>query len=636
MTKPVRVVISESPQRVYFIERSFVGMVKHFPVWHSILRVFLPPLCTVFLFIIAIFLVILPGIEQGYIERKKEMLTKLTDVQRDVLNRFYTREQSGELTREQAQQQAIDIIRHIRYGSEGRNYFWINNMQGRMVMHPYRPDLENDTSDPLANELLLRFVDIVQADCEGFIEYIWQRHDDISSREPKLSFVKGFAPWNWVIGTGVYIVDVEAEMRRFEYKIIAFSLIILAVVTMLSVIIIVQNTLSDRKRVEMAQNLQKSHAEYKSLVENVNIGIYRTLETGGGRFIKANTVMAQIFGYDSVDEILEVPPTDLYADPAERSLLIEEIKQHGTIKNKRLRIKKKNGQLFWGLVSINAVFDDKGELQFFDGVVEDITDQVRMAEEKEHLLKRLAEKNEELESILYVSSHDLRTPLITIQGFCNELGNCCNELFTGIDTIAIPEKSKKKLAPLVSDEIPRCLSKIESAVRKITSLVDGLLRLSLLSTMDVTHERIDMDHLMRSIVTAKRSLIHDETISILVDSLPPCMGCEAAVRHIFENLIDNACHYRHPTRPLTIRISAHSEDAHVEYCVEDNGIGIEPEYQYKIFDIFQQLNPRDSSAGDGLGLTIVKRLLDRLDGAIRVESHYEHYTRFYVSLPKAE
>ncbi len=602
-----------------------------------LLKIFIPALLTIVLYIIAIFVIILPNIEQGFIERKKEMTKRLVESQWHILEYYHSLEKQGIRTRQQAQERAKALFHEIRYGHEKLDYFWVNDFQCRMISHPYRPDLENKDlstlADPNGKFLVAEFVNTVMKDCEGYVDYIWQWHADEAKLAHKLSFVKGFWPWGWIIGTGVYIEDVQTEVNQFIKKIVKFSAVILAIVTSLSILIVVQSSISDRKRIITEENLAKSHAEYKSLVEHINLGVFRTTVEGEGRFIKVNTAMARIFGYDSVEELMSITPACLYEDLKDRDIFLSEIACSKRIKNKELRLKKKDGTLFWALLSLTITTDAHGNTTFIDGVLEDITEHKKMTAEKEELLKTLARKNEELESIIYVSSHDLRTPLINIQGFRSELEKSCAFLKQLIDEVKIQGKSKELIEPVVQNDIPRALHHIRMGISKIGNLIDGLLTLSKVSSVKQTQNVIDVHTLIRDIIQNKQPILAEKRASVVIDVLPPCKGNLSALKDVFSNIIDNAIHFRHPERPLKVHIYGQTDDARVIYCIEDNGIGIKPEYQQKIFNIFHKLQPHDSSAGEGLGLTVAKRILDRLDGTIWLESEYGQFTRFYVSLP---
>ena len=117
------------------------------------------------------------------------------------------------ITTKEAQLRAILRISKLRYGPENKDYFWINDMTPRILMHPYRQDLTNkdvtNFKDPKGKRLFFKMVQLVKKDGAGYVNYMWQWKDDPSKIVPKISFVKKFDPWGWIIGSGVYINDVH-------------------------------------------------------------------------------------------------------------------------------------------------------------------------------------------------------------------------------------------------------------------------------------------------------------------------------------------------------------------------------------------------------------------------------------------
>ncbi|MBI4633379.1 MAG: PAS domain S-box protein [Deltaproteobacteria bacterium] len=152
--------------------------------------------------------------------------------------------------------------------------------------------------------------------------------------------------------------------------------------------------ITERKLAQMA--IQESENKYRTLVENLNMGIYRSTGDSHGRFIQANPAIAKMFGHESVDDFMEVSVSDLYQNPEERKLFVEELTRSGSLTGKELRLRKKDGQLMWASVTARAHFDETGSIDWTDGVIEDITERKQSEEalrEKENLFRLLFEKS---------------------------------------------------------------------------------------------------------------------------------------------------------------------------------------------------------------------------------------------------
>jgi signal transduction histidine kinase len=146
---------------------------------------------------------------------------------------------------------------------------------------------------------------------------------------------------------------------------------------------------------------------------------------------------------------------------------------------------------------------------------------------------------------------------------------------------------------------------------------------------------LDMTALMNEIMAAMRFQLNEAKADIQVGPLPGCLGDSVHTSQVFANLIDNSLKYRDPGRPLRITVSGRVKEGQAIYSVADNGIGIAPEYHGKVFEIFHRLNP-DAPGGEGLGLTIAQRVLERQRGKIWVESKEGSGSTFHVSLPAFE
>ena len=170
----------------------------------------------------------------------------------------------GELTEEQAKTSAMNIIRALRY--EEKEYFWINDMTPRVLMHPIKPELDgkdvSDMKDPTGKRLFVEFVGAVKKDGAGFVSYLWPK-PGFAQPVPKISYVKEFSPWGWVIGSGIYLDDVDAIFwNSTKWMVGIISVLTLGIVILLQIIIgSITHSLSDIqsaiRRIQMTQDLSQ-------------------------------------------------------------------------------------------------------------------------------------------------------------------------------------------------------------------------------------------------------------------------------------------------------------------------------------------------------------------------------------------
>ncbi len=240
------------------------------------MRIILPVTLTLILFGMTIFLLLIPLIEEKLMDGKREMIRELTESSWSILAAHAQREKDGLLTRAQAQASAIENLRRLRYGPELKDYFWINDMQPRIVMHPYRPDLEgqdiSEYADPNGKRLFVEFVKVVRADGAGFVDYEWQWKDDPGRIVPKISFVKGFEPWDWIVGTGVYVEDVRAEIASITRKLTLICLGILAVIAVLSFYIVRRGVIIEQEKKQAEEKARLRQEQLFRAAKMVSLG----------------------------------------------------------------------------------------------------------------------------------------------------------------------------------------------------------------------------------------------------------------------------------------------------------------------------------------------------------------------------
>ena len=299
-----------------------------------------------------------------------------------------------------------------------------------------------------------------------------------------------------------------------------------------------------------------------------------------------------------------------------------------------MHVKHKDGYKVPVEVSTSAMSGADGSLAGFVSVIRDVTERRKAEEERERLVAELAEKNRELEHIVYVSSHDLRSPLVNVQGFSKELNYSLQELVSILQHEEISQEVREKLSPIIETDIADSLTYIQASVLKMDSLLSGLLRLSRLGRAALKVETLNLNEMMSEIVKANEYRIKSARVTVEIGELPPCVGDSVQINQVFSNLVDNALKYLDPGRPGIIRVTGSVNGDSSVYCVEDNGVGIAEQDLEQVFEMFHQLNPK-ASTGEGLGLAVVRKILGRNNGRIWVESEPGVGSRFFVSLPAA-
>ena len=318
------------------------------------IRILLPTLLTIGLFIATLFVVFIPQFEKSVMDRKREMIKELTNSAWSILDKWYDAESNGNISRDEAQEIAKNEIISLRYGEELKDYFWITDYHPNMIVHPYRMDLINkdlsDTKDSHGKLLFVEMVKAAKANGSGFVDYMWQWKDDSTRIVPKLSFVKKFEPWQWVLGTGIYIEDVSLEIAALEKQMINISVGIIFLITLLLSFISYQNIKTEKQRLQAESDLHESREKFKSIVEASSEGLVMILEN---KQIYFNKTISQMLGY-SEEEIKELDFANIFSVVPILSIYdfnLGELKLNKDFKSEQLEtiLKKKDG------ASINAL-----------------------------------------------------------------------------------------------------------------------------------------------------------------------------------------------------------------------------------------------------------------------------------------
>lgn len=372
---------------------------------HAIsIRIALPALLTIVLFVTATFVIILPSLKENLLAKKREMLRELNTIVWNMVASYERMEQSGAMSRDQAQQIALRIISDIRYGPVNKDYFWVNDMNGLIVVHPYRPDLHGeavpDVRYPKGKNLLDEFVKVVKAQGAGYVDYLFQWQDDPKKIVPKISYVRGFEPWGWIIGTGLYIEDVNVEIGLIAKQLNAIASVILLLVSFLALYMIRHTILADRvrriiweERERLLTALEESNERFRSLVETTSDWIWEI--DAQGAYTYCSPTVRDLLGFQP-EELIGKRLVDLIAiSERERTSriftkLIETRKPFSGFetvclaRDGRVLVIEKNGV---------PVFSDGGELLGYRGIARDIS-------ERKNALEALKKSRDDLHTSL--------------------------------------------------------------------------------------------------------------------------------------------------------------------------------------------------------------------------------------------
>ncbi|MGH7786501.1 MAG: sensor histidine kinase [Candidatus Binatia bacterium] len=244
------------------------------------------------------------------------------------------------------------------------------------------------------------------------------------------------------------------------------------------------------------------------------------------------------------------------------------------------------------------------------------------AEQLEQRTEQLQAKNAEMNDFLYVVSHDLRAPLINLEGFSRALQD-------GMTALAETPAHWEILKP----DIDESLDFILRSVAKMDFLVQGLLELSRIDSRPQLAQAVDLRAIVGAAVDSLRFSIDARGIALHVDPLPVVTGDPVRISQVFSNLIDNAVKYAKPNGDAQLHIGCEPRGSALHCFVRDNGIGIRREDQAKIFRLFGRVGGH-GVAGDGMGLTAVKKILEKHGGKIWVESALGEGSTFWFTLPR--
>ena len=331
-------------------------------------------------------------------------------------------------------------------------------------------------------------------------------------------------------------------------------------------------------------------------VNNTGLEFYG-IDAEGGREVTAKSVLSSIYPEDR-DKVKKAQKESLAPGSTGGEMEYRQIRS--------------DGSLHWMHDRWIIIRDETGNPVTIEGIVRDITERKQAEEERERLLAEIAAKNQELESFVYTISHDLRAPLVSMDGFYSLL--------------------KRESQDQLGEQGQHYLERIRANVAHMNTLVTELLELSRIGRVVGPEEEIDVGVLLREIEEGLALKLEQEGVEFIVQQpLPAVRGDRGRICQVLANLIENAVKFRSLERGLRIEVGCEEERGFYRFHVRDNGIGILPQYQEQIFEPFRQLDR--GIEGVGMGLAIVKRVVAYQRGRLWVESELGKGSTFYFTIP---
>lgn len=393
---------------------------------------------------------------------------------------------------------------------------------------------------------------------------------------------------------------------------------------------------------------QQSHKEYvnmlDSISQNVNEGIFRSeLDQG---LVYVNDAFVSIFGYSSREELLNGDPISFYADSKDRQNLQDTLMREGSYSKREIRFRRKNGKVFWGMISSICTQDEDG-YTWFDGVVTDISDRIEAEQtlrrlnkeltkqnkmlgahkealrksneqlkvqqaELEGALKTLSDRNFELDQLVYKVSHDLRAPLSSVSGLLNLIK--LNE----------SDSSRSQYIDLA-----------EMRLAKLDGFIRSMLTYAKANRAEITEEPIDFQEIINESLQDLEYLPQFSRMKIYANinlNGLAFYGDKIRLQIVLSNIISNAFKYMNlGVEESHLKIDIYPRKGMLHLLLEDNGLGIEDKYLQRVFEMFFRAS--NNSEGSGLGLYLVKQTVALLNGKIDFWSKPNKGTIFSVRLP---
>lgn len=375
--------------------------------------------------------------------------------------------------------------------------------------------------------------------------------------------------------------------------------------------------ITERKQAE--DTLKELTKRLGLILDNVGEGIYGLDLNGYTTF--ANRAAEKMLGY-TVDDMLHKVQHELihhhYPDgtvyPKEECNIYKAYRDGKSHSTDQEVFWRKDGTSVPVEYTSQPIKDDNNVITGAVVVFRDITDRRSAEAERERLIEKLNESNEELSRFAYVASHDLQEPLRMVRNFTQLL--------------------EKKYSDKLDDDARKYIEISSTSAERMQYLVQDLLEYARINEEAEVIEEIDSDSTLTLVKENLNERITQTKAVITSDSLPIIYGNPIRFSRLLQNLIGNAIKYQNPDNTPTIHVGAEEQKTQWKFCIKDNGIGMKPEYCKKIFLPFQRLHHKDQYSGTGIGLAICAKIIEQMGGRIWVKSKPDKGSEFYFTVPK--
>jgi len=289
---------------------------------------------------------------------------------------------------------------------------------------------------------------------------------------------------------------------------------------------------------------------------------------------------------------------------------------------------------FVQMAALKSAAADGGGVTESRVVISDINARKLAELETQRLAAALQEKKQELETFLYITTHDMRGSLTNIDGYSQNLAADFNKLCELIAPAPPPEESRAALRELTEERIPEAIKYITEDAKKLFRILDGLLQVFRLGKVEMRPEVLNVNAIVKNALDTFRYQLEEAGSTVITGEMPPCKADAKAVDHIFKNLLANSVKYRSEFRKLQITVNGKKNGpATVLYTITDNSIGIKDADITRIWEIFYSGNNPKLKKGQGIGLAISKMMAEKTGGRLWAESKDGEGTTFFLEMP---